>query len=291
MTSIGFIGLGAMGTAMTERLLEVATDRGFEIGVWNRTPAAADPLVAAGASRLESPAEALAMDVTLSMLANDRAVDEVFAEDLLASAAGALHMNLASVGVELARVMERRHETAGVRYLGAPVLGRPPVARAGRLNILAGGPDEAVEAATPVLHALGQKVWHVGERAADAALVKIAVNYNLIHALQALGESINLVERGGIDGQLFVDILTDASFTGSAYTGYGGAIASRSYFPAGFDVSLGLKDLGLTEQAAAELDAALPAAPALRELFETALADDGLSRGDWSIIAEVIRNR
>lgn len=287
MTTIGFIGLGNMGAAMAARLLEA----GFEVRVWNRTAAAADPLVAAGAVRLASAAQAFSADVVVSMLADDRAVSAVFDEATLASAAGGLHVNMASIGMELAEELDARHRAAGVRYLAAPVMGRPAVARAGQLGIVAGGGEAVLDEARPVLDALSRKIWHIGERPALATLVKIAFNYNLIHALQALGESINLVERGGVDGQAFVDIITDTSFAGGVYTGYGRIIAERSYFPAAFAAELGLKDLTLTENAAAELGAALPAAPALRGLFEAALADDALRGGDWAVIAEIIRGR
>lgn len=291
MTSIGFIGLGSMGQAMAARLLEA----GFEVGVWNRTAAAGDELVAGGATRLDSPAEAFERDIVVSILANDQAVDAVFGEELLAGAAAkgsaALHVNMASISLEAARALEARHTAAGVRYLGAPVMGRPNVARAGQLNILAGGSQEALDAAAPALDALGKKTWHVSQDAAGASLVKIGVNYNLIHALGALGESINLVERGGVDPQLFVDILSSGFFSGVVYPTYGKIIAERSYFPAAFNAQLGLKDLTLTEKAAAELGAVLPAAPALHELFDAAVGDEGRREGDWSIIAEVIRER
>jgi 3-hydroxyisobutyrate dehydrogenase-like beta-hydroxyacid dehydrogenase len=292
MTSIGFIGLGSMGQAMAARLLE----EGFEVGVWNRTEAAGDELVAAGATRLASPAEAFERDIVVSILANDQAVDAVFSEELLAGAAAAkgsaaLHVNMASISLEAARAIEARHAAAGVRYLGAPVMGRPNVARAGQLSILAGGPQEVLDAAAPALDALGKKTWHVAQDAAGASLVKIGVNYNLIHALGALGESINLVERGGVDPQLFVDILSAGFFTGVVYPTYGKIIAERSYFPAAFNAQLGLKDLTLAEKAAAELDAVLPVAPALHELFDAAVGDEERREGDWSIIAEVIRER
>src|SRR5690606_32982989 len=100
----------------------------------------------------------------------------------------------------------------GVRYLGAPVLGLPHVARAGQLNIMVGGDDATIESAKPALDALGKKVWRIGDEAATANLMKSAVNYNLLHALLAIGESVNMVERGGIEGQLLIDILTDSSF-------------------------------------------------------------------------------
>lgn len=287
MTTIGFIGLGNMGQAMVARLLET----GHSVGVWNRTASAGDELVSSGATRLASPVEALQCDITLSMLANDQAVDAVFTQDTLTRAQTSLHINMASISLETAREIEARHTTANVRYLGAPVLGRPPVARTGQLNILAGGSQAALEAAQPVLDHLGKKTWHIGARAADASLVKIAVNYNIIHALQALGESINLVERGGVNPQLFVDVLTESLFNGVVYSVYGKLIANRDYFPAAFNAQLGLKDLILAQQAGAEVGSALPAAPMLRELFESAVADATQRDGDWSIIAEVIREQ
>lgn len=287
MTSIGFIGLGSMGQAMAARLLE----SGLDVAVWNRTTSAGDELVAAGATRLNSPEEAFDRDIVVSILANDPAVDAVFNEELLAGAKGKLHINMASISLDMARTMAARHEAAGVRYLGAPVMGRPNVARAGQLNILAGGEADVVAAAAPALDVLGKKTWHVSTDPAAASLVKIGVNYNLIHALGALGESINLVERGGVDAQLFVDILSSGFFTGIVYPTYGKIIAERDYFPAAFNAQLGLKDLTLTEKAAEELGAALPVAPALHELFDAAVGNDERKDGDWSIIAEVLRER
>jgi 3-hydroxyisobutyrate dehydrogenase-like beta-hydroxyacid dehydrogenase len=287
MTTIGFIGLGSMGQAIVGRLLE----QGCDVSVWNRTESAGDSLVAAGASRLQSAEDAFASDIVVSILANDAAVSAVFTEEMLRLNPGRLHVNMASISLETAREIARRHESAGVHYLGAPVLGRPEVAAAGQLNILAGGSAEVITAAAPALDLIGKKTWHVSEEAAGASLVKIGVNYNIIHALGALGESINLVERGGIDPQLFVDILNAGLFGGAVYSGYGKLIAQREYFPAAFKVPLGLKDLTLAEQAAAELGAALPIAPPLHDLLTSAVADEQLTDGDWSIIAEVIRNR
>ncbi|WP_053383221.1 NAD(P)-dependent oxidoreductase [Leucobacter celer] len=285
-TRVGFIGLGTMGSAMALRL----ANAGFDLHVWNRSPGKAEELIAAGARECGSVAEVFAnSDIVCSMLANDVAADAAFSAAALADASGRLHVNLSTVSLEMSRELERRHETAGVGYIAAPVLGRPNVAASGQLNIVAAGSSALIDRAAPVLDHLGKQIWRVGEDPAQANLVKIGVNYNLIHALQALGESLSLVEHGGVDSQTFVDILTDAAFTGSAYVGYGGLIAQRDYRPAAFSVELGLKDLTLAEQAAAELGAELPTSPAIRAMFTEALADRTLADGDWSIIAEVIR--
>jgi 3-hydroxyisobutyrate dehydrogenase-like beta-hydroxyacid dehydrogenase len=287
MADIGFVGLGSMGSAMAVRLI----DAGNTVHVWNRSLAAAVELASRGAVIAASAADAFATGTVFSMLANDAAAREVFSEKILSEApAGSLHVNMATLGVSTADDLAALHDANRVAYVSAPVLGRPAVAVAGQLNIVAGGADADIDRVAVYLDVLGKTTWRVGVRPSTANLVKIGVNYNLIHTLQALGESVNLVERGGVDGQMFVDILTDTAYTGSAYTGYGRAIAARDYDPA-FTVSLGLKDLTLAEQAAAANGSALPTAGVLREVFAAALADPAIADRDWSAIAEITRGR
>lgn len=285
MSKVGFLGLGTMGAGMAKRLV----DAGHTVIVWNRSAAPIKELVQAGAQAASCPEEALSAGVAFSMLANDQAVDKVFTESTLSRAAGTVHVNMATVSVESARFIAARHERAGVAYVAAPVLGRPNLAARGQLNIVAAGPSAALDRADEFLPALGKRVWRVGEKPEQANLVKIGVNYNLIHTMQALAESLNLIERGGIDANTFVEILTDAAYTGSAYTGYGASIAAREYLPAAFSVALGLKDLGLARAAAAETSASLPTADILQEIFEQTLADPELSQLDWSSMAEITR--
>jgi 3-hydroxyisobutyrate dehydrogenase-like beta-hydroxyacid dehydrogenase len=288
MTEIGFLGLGSMGSVMAARLV----DAGHSVHVWNRSPAASEPLVAAGAVLARSPEAAIATGLFFSMLANDAAAESVFSAEALAAApGGAIHVTHSTLSIAATERLASLHRDAGIDYIAAPVLGRPNVAAAGTLNIVAAGPASALETVAPYLDVLGKRTWSLGEDQTRAALVKIGVNYNLIHAMQALGESLALMEGGGVDGETFVEILTDVAFTGSAYTGYGKLIANRSYSPPGFAIALGLKDLGPTEQAADTLGVALPSAVVLRDMFETALADPALAELDWSAIAEVTRGR
>ncbi len=288
MTDIGFLGLGSMGSVMAARLV----DAGHSVHVWNRSPEASEPLVAAGAVLARSPEAAIATGLFFSMLANDAAAKSVFSAEALAAApGGAIHVTHSTLSIAATERLASLHRDAGIDYIAAPVLGRPNVAAAGTLNIVAAGPASALETVAPYLDVLGKRTWSLGEDQTRAALVKIGVNYNLIHAMQALGESLALMEGGGVDGETFVEILTDVAFTGSAYTGYGKLIANRSYSPPGFAIALGLKDLGLTEQAADTLGVALPSAVVLRDMFETALADPALAELDWSAIAEVTRGR
>ncbi len=287
MTEIGFLGVGQMGAAMALRLLHA----GHAVHVWNRSLAATEPLVEAGAKRVATPEEALATGLAFSMLANDAAADATFSEATLRSASGTVHINMATMSTECSRALHQRHTLAGVHYAAAPVLGRPALAASGQLNIVASGSPIALERAAEFFPLLGKRMWNLGEDAASASLVKIAMNYNLIHAIQALAESVNLVERGGVDPHTFVEVLTDAAFTGSAYTGYGALIADRTYLPAAFSVELGMKDLGLAQSAATELSAALPTAETLHQVFAAALDDPELAELDWSAVAEITRRQ
>lgn len=285
MADIGFLGLGAMGSAMARRLLE----QGHDVTVWNRSDGPVDELVAAGARRATTAAEALAMPLSASMLANDEAADAVLTAEALASGAGGLHVNMASISPASADRLVERAAVAGIGYLACPVLGRPPVAASGGLNLLVAGRAEDIERAEPLTAALGVKVWHIGDEPRAANVAKIAVNYQIIHALQAIGESIAVVERHGIDTSGFVDLLTSTLFGGVVYSGYGAMIAERRYTPPGFTVQLGLKDLGLAEAVASEVGVALAAAPVLHDAFERTLEATRSQHLDWAAIAEVSR--
>ena len=286
MTSLSFLGLGTMGTAMCRRLI----DAGHDVAVWNRTPAAADALVAAGATLVDLR-DAVQRPVILSMLANDAAADEVFSDAVLSHARpGAVHAAFASLSTVAADRAEERHTAAGITYLATPVLGRPPAAAAGVLNILVAGDAEAARALDPIFAVLGSRTWYLSPRPRLANLVKICVNYNLIHTIQALAESVTIAERGGVDPSLFVELLSGTLYPGAAYGGYGAQIAERRYEPVGFSVPLGFKDLTLAEEAAAETGTWLPSATTLHALFESALARDDLAGKDWAAVAEVTRD-
>lgn len=287
---IAFLGLGAMGSGMTERLV----GEGFDVTVWNRSGGPAEELARRlGVHQAATPGAAFASaPVVHSMLADDAAVLGVFDDELLAAVpAGRVHVNHATISPAAALELSARHALHGVGYVQAPVLGRSTVAATGALLVVASGEASAMETAMPSTERLGQRVWVLGTDPRMASIVKIAVNYSIISALQSIAESVVLVESAGIEPGEFVEILTHTAFSGSAHRGYGPIIAGRRYEPVGFAMSLGLKDLGLAETAAADLGVTLPIAPVLRELFEAALADPELATLDWSAVAEITRAR
>ncbi|MDF2442138.1 MAG: hypothetical protein JWR01_341 [Subtercola sp.] len=285
--AIGFIGLGTMGTAMVSRLLAT----GHSVVVWNRSRAAMDALAALGATKADSVHDVLQTGLVFSILSNDAAVREVFTvTELAAAPEGTLHVNMATVSAAAATELDRLHRENGVAYAAAPVLGRSSVAEQGALTVLAAGADADLARAMPHLEAMGRRVWPLGLDPAGANLAKISMNYLIIHALQAMSESIALLDASGVNTSTFVDIMADSLFPGPVYPGYGALIADRRYQPAGFTTRLGLKDLGLAEDAASGAGVPLLTSGALREVFEAALAD-GHADDDWSSIAEVTRAR
>ena len=286
MARIGFLGLGSMGQAMAQRLI----DAGHDVVVWNRSAGPRDELASLGATAVETPAEALAVDLSVSMLANDVAVDAVLCEDNLPSHR-IVHANMASVSPDMARLLSARFEQAGHGYVASPVLGRPNVAASGGLNILAAGLTDDIVLLQPLFDAMGTKTWPLGELPHTANVVKIAVNYSIIHALQSLAESIAIATSAGVKPSDFVEVLTSTLFGGVVFTGYGNLIAERNYTPAAFTLELGLKDLGLAEATGEEAGISLPTSSLLRELFETALADPELADKDWSAVAEITLNQ
>ena len=286
MARVGFLGLGSMGQAMARRLI----DAGHDVVVWNRSAGPRDELASLGATAVETPSEALAVDLSVSMLANDVAADAVLCEDNLPSHR-IVHANMASVGPDMAKLLGARFEQAGHGYVASPVLGRPNVAASGGLNILAGGSPEDIALLQPLFDVMGTKTWPLGVLPHTANVVKIAVNYSIIHALQSLAESIAIATAAGVKPSDFVEVLTSTLFGGVVFTGYGNLIAERNYTPAAFSLELGLKDLGLAEATAEAAGISLPTSSLLRELFETALADRDLADKDWSAVAEITLNQ
>ncbi|MEC3914543.1 NAD(P)-dependent oxidoreductase [Nocardia sp. CDC160] len=283
MSGIAVIGLGVMGRPIAHNLLKA----GHEVVVWNRSDGPAEELVAAGARRAESVAEAMRMPVVFSMLSDDRAVAEIFLDSgVLAQAAdGTVHVNLATVSTDLARRASAAHAEHGVGYVAAPVFGRAPVAEAGALNILAGGEPALIDRVQPFFDVIGSRTWRLGDRPEQANIVKILGNYLIACAIQSMSEAVSVAEAAGVDSGQFVELLTSTLFPGVVYSGYGSMIAERRYQPAGFTTVLGNKDLHLALQAATDHDVPLPIGELLRTVFAQAIAE-GRGADDWAVIAE-----
>lgn len=283
--TIGFIGLGAMGRNMAANLLRA----GEPLRVWNRSPEPVQALVDQGAERAEPVAQAGNVDVLFTMLADDAATRAVLFDSgvLAAMAPGSIHVNMATVSVAFAREMAQVHAQKGIGYIAAPVLGRVDVAAAGKLNIVAAGPAALVARVQPYFDLMGQKTWHFGEQPEQANAVKLGANLTLACAIEAMGESSALVRAYRIEPAQFLDLLSNTLFAGSpVYKGYGGMIAQERYSPAGFKLSLGLKDVQLALDAAQAKGVTLAAGNAVRDNLRAAV-DNGDAELDLAALAKV----
>ncbi|WP_335936517.1 NAD(P)-dependent oxidoreductase [Streptomyces sp. PTD5-9] len=285
--TVGFVGLGAMGQGMAANLVRA----GHRVLVWNRSPEPVATLVGRGAEAADGLAGVFAADVVVSMLASDTVVERLLLDPALLSAASAtVHMNMATVSPALADRAEALHADHGIGYLSAPVLGRPPVAAAGQLNVLTAGDPALLERVTPLLAAIGQHSWNFGARPRQANVAKIAVNFLVACAIESMAEACTLAEANGVPATDLVDMLTHTVFPGPVYSGYGPMVAERRYEPAGFRLPLGLKDVDLALTTGAEGNAPLPFGSVLRDAFLDALAHGDHDK-DWAAITDVSRRR
>lgn len=286
--NIALIGLGNMGLGIGQNLLRA----GFSLAVHNRTQAKAQPLLDQGAQWAASPRDAAAgAQLVLTMVADDNALLAVCdgAEGLLAGLGqGAIHASMSTVSTALVERLAARHQAQGAVLLGAPVFGRPDAAAAGKLFIAAAGPAEAIEQARPAFEAVSQKLFVIGDKPQEAALLKLIGNFLLTCVIEGLGEATALAAKGGIEPKALVEMLTGSIFNAPVYHTYGKLIVEQQFEPAGFTVPLAAKDNRLVLQAAEALNVPLPFASIVRDRFIRAQAQ-GMEKQDLSSISKLAR--
>ncbi|KPC49971.1 NAD(P)-dependent oxidoreductase [Amantichitinum ursilacus] len=283
---LALIGLGQMGAGIAANLLKA----GHDVTVHNRSPGKAEALLEQGAHWAATPREAaLGAEAVLSMVADDAALLGITQGDdgLLAGlAAGAVHVSMSTVSSALVEQLALGHEAAGVALVAAPVFGRPDVAAAGKLTVVAAGDAQAIEKVRPALEAIGQKLFEVGTQPQQAALIKLIGNFLISAVIEGLGEGAALAQKAGVDPARLIEVLTSTLFNAPVYHTYGNLIAQGQYRPAAFALPLGAKDNRLVLQAAEALNVPLPFASVVRDKFVQAQAL-GLGDADWSAIASV----
>ena len=283
---IAFIGLGNMGNHMARHLLKA----GHDVTVWNRTLAKAEELRSDGAAVAHTPSEAAnGAEIAITMLADDAAVESsVLGDHGLAQALpkGAVHISCSTISVALSRRLADQHAKRGQDYIAAPVFGRPEAAQARKLFIAAAGAPATIERCRPVLEALGQGLFVMGDRPEMATVVKLSGNFLISSVIESLGEAIALARKYDIDPHQYVGFLTETLFAAPVYKTYGGIIADQRYTPPGFKMRLGLKDVKLAIAAAEAVDVPLPFASVIRDHVLTALSR-GMEDLDWSATAKL----
>jgi 3-hydroxyisobutyrate dehydrogenase-like beta-hydroxyacid dehydrogenase len=255
-----------MGLEMVKCLL----DAGYDVSVWNRTRAKAEPLVKLGATLVDTPSDLAACDVVFTMVAgSDDLVEVVTGPAGILSRGGEaprVLVDCSTVSAEASETVRAHAAGVGTDLLAAPVSGNPKVVRAGRLTLVVSGPEAAWQVAEPVLSTLGEGVTYVGP--GDAArLVKICHNLMLGVVTQCLAEITVLAERGGVARADFLEFL-NASVMGSTFTKYKTPAFVELDFTPTFTPPLLRKDFDLGLAAAADLGVSLPVAELVRELVQ-----------------------
>ena len=282
----GFVGLGGMGRPMA-RSLHAA---GHGVRAWNRTRARAEELARDGdATVAATPADAARGGVVVTMVADDAALEEVTSgpEGVIAGLPkGGVHVSMSTVGLATIERLAREHAEAGQLLVAAPVFGRPEAAAARQLSVVAAGPDAAVARVRPLLEAMGQRVFALGAEPSHALAVKLAGNFLITAAIEALAEGMAIVAKAGVDRARLLEVLVETLFGAPVYRVYGRILVEERYAPPGFALPLGVKDNRLLLQAGERLAVPLPLASLVRDRMLAALAR-GYGDLDWSSFARV----
>jgi 3-hydroxyisobutyrate dehydrogenase-like beta-hydroxyacid dehydrogenase len=279
------VGLGNMGTAFAERLLEA----GYPLMVHNRTPAKAESLAAAGATVANSAAElAVDVDVVITSLADDQALESVAAEVLAAARPGTVLIDMSTVSPAASARVASLADAASVDYLRAPVSGNPGVVRAGTLTFIVSGPRETLERVDPVLRAIGPTIHHVGD-AEQARIVKLAVNLMIGGLAELMSEALVLGEAAGVPRAALLEVMGSSS-AGAPFVKYKTEPLLRDDFSATFTTALMEKDVDLVLDAADDNGVELPIARELKHILRQAI-DAGYGDDDFISLFLYLRNR
>lgn len=280
--TIGFIGLGNMGRPMAANLLKA----GFQLRVHNRTREKARELEQVGAIVVDRPEDvATPGGIAVTMLANDEALESAGGEALAAALGkGGLHVSMSTVLPASSERLVAKYANHGAGFIAAPVFGRPEAAAAAKLWVCTSGDAARKQRAKPIFDAVGQGVFDFGEKVGAANVVKLAGNFMLTAAIEAMAEASALAERNGIPRGKLLEMLTHTLFNCPIYTGYGKRLVDADFDKVGFALPLALKDMTLAHQTAAASRTAMPILSLLVDRYVSALAK-GRDQLDASALA------
>ncbi|CAI5536883.1 unnamed protein product [Closterium sp. Naga37s-1] len=284
--TIGFLGLGIMGSAMALRLVR----SGYRVTVWNRSPKKTRPLVEAGAVAAPSAAAVTAAcDITFAMLSDPAAALEVAcgpdgaAEGLKP---GKGYVDASTVDVETAVRVAQAVRATGAQFLEAPVSGSKTPAENGKLIFLAGGDWDLYERAGPMLNIMGKSTFFLGPEGSGAAM-KLVVNMVMGSMMASFAEGLALGERVGLDKNTILQVIEQGAIASPMFSLKGPLMIDGNYAPA-FPLKHQQKDLRLALGLGDDLAQPLPVAAAANEVFKKARRE-GHGRDDFSAVFEAVR--
>ncbi len=269
--TIGFIGLGNLGLPMASNLLNA----GYALRVHNRTASKAESLVAQGAYHASSPADTITGGgIVASIVWDDAALESIVMSDgfLERLGQGGIHVSMSTVLPETSKRLAALHAQHGSFYVDAPIFGRPEAAIARQLWIPFSGPRQAKERVRPILEAMGgQGIFDFGEEIGSANIVKLVGNFLIVSAGYSMREALSMAKDNGVNPLAVVDMLTNTLLSAPIYKSYGKRLAENN---AAFGQSpIPLKDVGLFQKTAQEVESPTPIAGLLHNLLEGNSAD------------------
>jgi 3-hydroxyisobutyrate dehydrogenase len=272
-----------MGAPIARNLLAA----GFEVSVWGRSAERAEALVADGARRASSAADAAdGATLVLTMLTDGHAVSEAMLgrDGALASLRpGSVWIQMATIGQDWTERLATVANLHRIEFVDAPVSGSDGPARDGELVVLASGPEAVRAQVQPVFDAIGRKTLWLGAPGTGTRL-KLVLNNWLASQVEAVAETIALTEALGIDPSLFLETIADSPL-GSPYAVAKGRGMIAGEFAPGFALRLAYKDVGLALEAARKHDLELPMTEALVPRWKQAIADGHADDDLSSVIA------
>jgi 2-hydroxy-3-oxopropionate reductase len=285
--TIGFIGLGIMGRPMARNLIKA----GYPLVVHNRSRAAVDELVGAGARAATSPREvAGSCDVLITMLPNSPDVEQVaLGKDGIVEGArrGLVFLDMSTISPIVTQKVGKALEAKGVQMLDAPVSGGEKGAIDGALSIMVGGDKAVFDRVLPIFQAMGKTITHLGPLG-SGGFTKLANQIIVAVNLTALGEALTLARKAGLDRELTLKALAGGLAGSRCLDQKTPNYVQGSYKP-GFKVDLHYKDLGLIMEAARALGVPLPATAVVQELFN-ALRVRGRGQLDHSAVITLLED-
>ena len=265
---IGWIGVGRMGSPMAERLLKA----GYDVSIWNRTRAKAEPLGKSGGKVVDNLLELKDVDVLFSIVSTGKDLDQVyFGKNSVTGHGGKLpkiFVDCSTISVEESAAIRDRLKQLGCDYVAAPVSGNAKVIKAGKLSAVISGPEAACKTVTPMLEAIAPRgVSYVGDGEL-ARICKIAHNVMLGVVIENLIEITLLANKMGVPRHAFLAFMNNGVM-GSMFTAYKSPALVNLDWTTTFTPELLRKDLDLGLALGREWDVPMPVTAATREVLQS----------------------
>jgi 3-hydroxyisobutyrate dehydrogenase len=290
MANLGFIGLGAMGGQMVDRLM----NHGHTVTGYNRTRSKAQWLIDKGMKFSDTPRGVCeAADVTISMVTNAAALNDcaegpngmLAGIDAAPNQASKVLIEMSTVSPATSKALAEKVRAKGADMVDAPVSGSIVTLQQGKLSVIVGGRRETFERIKPLLLDIGPRVTHVGENGL-ALVMKIGTNLSLLVQMLAFSEGVLLAEKSGISREVAVDVLTHSAIA-SPMVQYRGPMVLKMPDEAWFNVNMMQKDMLLALDLGRQVDVPLPMSAAANQML-TAARGMGFQEQDFAVVFQVL---